>query len=142
LDGRANRVEHAPSLRFTFHVLLLNCSVTNELTFMTRSPLLLLTVLLAINVAGDATGADGSGDRNAASDIAPLVATFSVVGFDPGTGDLGVAVQSKFFGVGSVVPWAKAGVGAIATQSRANVNYGPDGLALLQSGTNAAETLK
>src|SRR5262245_59243516 len=64
------------------------------------------------------------------ADAAPLVATFSVVGFDPATGDLGVAVQSKFFGVGTVVPWAKAGVGAIATQSRANVNYGPDGLAL------------
>ena len=55
------------------------------------------------------------------------VATFSIVGFDPHTGDLGVAVQSKFFAVGSVVPWAKAGVGAIATQSYANVRDGPDG---------------
>lgn len=72
----------------------------------------------------------------------PPVATFSVVGFDPETGDLGVAVQSKFFGVGSVVPWAKAKVGAIATQSYANVAYGPDGLALLESGKHAKETLK
>lgn len=65
---------------------------------------------------------------------APLVATFSIVAFDPETGDLGVAVASKLFGVGSVVPWARAGVGAIATQARANVVYGPAGLQLLESG--------
>ncbi|MFN0066591.1 MAG: DUF1028 domain-containing protein, partial [Limisphaerales bacterium] len=58
----------------------------------------------------------------------PPVATFSIVAFDPRTGELGVAVQSKFFGVGSVVPWARAGVGAVATQSYANTRYGPDGL--------------
>jgi uncharacterized Ntn-hydrolase superfamily protein len=61
----------------------------------------------------------------------PPIATFSIVAFDPATGELGVAVQSKFFSVGSVVPWAKAGVGAVATQSWANIKYGPDGLALL-----------
>jgi len=72
----------------------------------------------------------------------PPVATFSIVGFDPETGDLGVAVQSKFFGVGSVVPWARAKVGAIATQSYANVAYGPDGLALLASGRTAQETVR
>lgn len=72
----------------------------------------------------------------------PPVATFSVVGFDPATGDLGVAVQSRFFGVGSVVPWARAKVGAIATQSYANVTYGPEGLALLESGRGAKETLR
>jgi uncharacterized Ntn-hydrolase superfamily protein len=70
------------------------------------------------------------------------VATFSIVGFDPLTGDLGVAVQSKFFAVGSVVPWAKAGVGAIATQSYANVSYGPDGLELLAKGKSARETVE
>ena len=70
------------------------------------------------------------------------VATFSIVGFDPLTGDLGVAVQSKFFAVGSVVPWAKAGVGAIATQSYANVTYGPDGLELLANGKSARETVE
>ena len=70
------------------------------------------------------------------------VATFSIVGFDPRTGDLGVAVQSKFFAVGSVVPWAKAGVGAIATQSYANVTYGPEGLERLTKGQTARETLK
>ena len=68
--------------------------------------------------------------------------TFSMVGFDPATGDLGVAVQSKFFGVGTVVPWAKAKVGAIATQSYANIDYGPDGLRLLEAGHTAEETLQ
>lgn len=71
----------------------------------------------------------------------PVVATFSIVAFDPETKELGIAVQSKFFGVGSVVPWAKAGVGAVATQAWANVGYGPDGLALLAGKKTAAETL-
>ncbi|MEW6306229.1 MAG: DUF1028 domain-containing protein [Verrucomicrobiota bacterium] len=72
----------------------------------------------------------------------PPVATYSIVAFDPATGELGVAVQSKFFGVGSVVPWAKAKVGAIATQSYANVTYGPAGLKLLAAGKSPQETLK
>ena len=71
----------------------------------------------------------------------PPVATFSIVGYDPKTGDLGVAVQSKFFAVGSVVPWAKAGVGAVATQSYANVDYGPEGLERLAKGQSARETV-
>jgi len=60
--------------------------------------------------------------------------TFSIVARDPVTGDLGVAVASKFLAVGSVVPWARAGVGAVATQALANVRYGPDGLAALEGG--------
>jgi uncharacterized Ntn-hydrolase superfamily protein len=71
----------------------------------------------------------------------PQLHTFSIVGFDPATGDLGIAVASKFLGVGSVVPYAKAGVGAVATQSNANPNYGPDGLKLLESGKSAQETV-
>ena len=70
------------------------------------------------------------------------VATFSIVGYDPEAGALGVAVQSKFFAVGSVVPWAEAGVGAIATQSWANTTYGPNGLKRLKSGLSAAQTLE
>ncbi len=68
--------------------------------------------------------------------------TFSIVGFDPKTNELGIAVQSKFIGVGSVVPWAKAGVGAIATQSYANPAYGPDGLKLLAEGKSAEEAIR
>jgi uncharacterized Ntn-hydrolase superfamily protein len=71
----------------------------------------------------------------------PLVATFSIVGHDPRTGDLGIATQSKFLAVGAVVPWARAEVGAIATQSWANTTYGPDGLALLEQGLNPQEVI-
>ena len=67
--------------------------------------------------------------------------TFSVVGRDPTTGDLGIAVQSKFLAVGAVVPWARADAGAIATQSWANTAYGPDGLNLLANGASAEEAL-
>jgi len=66
----------------------------------------------------------------------PRVATFSIVGHDPRNGDLGIAVQSKFLGVGAVVPWARAGVGAIATQSWANTGYGPAGLDQLAAGAD------
>ena len=67
--------------------------------------------------------------------------TFSIVAFDPASGDLGVAVASKFPCVGAVVPWAKAGVGAVATQAWANTAFGPDGLGLMAGGMPAAEAL-
>ena len=67
--------------------------------------------------------------------------TFSIVALDPATGDFGVAVQSKFLAVGAVVPWARAGFGAVATQSFANVGYGPEGLALLADGLSAHDAL-
>jgi len=67
--------------------------------------------------------------------------TFSIVARDPQAGESGIAVQSKFLAVGAVVPWAKAGVGAIATQSWANTSYGPRGLELLASGLSVQETL-
>ncbi len=69
------------------------------------------------------------------------VATFSIVAFDPATQELGIAVASRVVGVGAVVPYAKAGVGAIATQASANPRYGPDGLALLEAGKSAEETV-
>ena len=68
--------------------------------------------------------------------------TFSIVACDPEKKEWGVAVASKVLAVGAGVPWAKAGVGAIATQSWANVSYGPKGLALLAEGKTAAETVK
>lgn len=70
-----------------------------------------------------------------------LVATFSIVAADPETGEVGVAVQSKFLAVGSVVPWAKANVGAVATQSWANTAYGPQGLEMLEKGLSAEEVI-
>lgn len=68
--------------------------------------------------------------------------TYSIVALDPATGDLGVAVQSKFLAVGAVVPWAQAGVGAVATQSFANVTYGPGALTRMASGMSAAQVLE
>src|SRR5438105_11351778 len=71
----------------------------------------------------------------------PLVATYSIVACDLEAGQWGVAVQSKFLAVGSVVPWAEAQVGAIATQAWANPRYGPDGLALLRAGRTAQQVV-
>jgi uncharacterized Ntn-hydrolase superfamily protein len=67
--------------------------------------------------------------------------TYSIVARDAASGDLAVAVQSKFLAVGAVVPWARAGIGAVATQAFANVAYGPDGLTLLGGGTGAQAAL-
>ena len=64
--------------------------------------------------------------------------TFSIVARDRAKGELGIAVQSKFLAVGAVVPWARAGIGAIATQAWANTSYGPRGLELLASGLSAS----
>src|SRR5205814_6061500 len=72
----------------------------------------------------------------------PLVATYSIAACDLEAGQWGVATQSKFLGVGSVVPWAIPGVGAIATQAYANPRYETDGLALLREGLSAEEALE
>ncbi|EPZ48256.1 hypothetical protein N007_00625 [Alicyclobacillus acidoterrestris ATCC 49025] len=71
----------------------------------------------------------------------PAVATFSIVAVDTATGEIGVGVQSKFLAVGSVVPWVKAGVGAIATQSWANTTYGPRALELLERGMHPSAVI-
>jgi uncharacterized Ntn-hydrolase superfamily protein len=71
----------------------------------------------------------------------PIVATYSIVACDLDASQWGVAVQSKFLAVGSVVPWAEPHVGAIATQSYANPRYGPDGLELLRAGKSPEETI-
>jgi uncharacterized Ntn-hydrolase superfamily protein len=69
------------------------------------------------------------------------VHTFSIVARDSATGEMGVAVQSHYFSVGPVVPWAEAGVGAVATQSLVLIDYGPDGLALMRAGKSAKQAL-
>ena len=72
----------------------------------------------------------------------PVVATYSIAACDLEAGQWGVATQSKFLGVGSVVPWAEPGVGAIATQAYANPRYGPEGLALLRERLTAEEAIE
>lgn len=87
-------------------------------------------VLLFIHLVGGAiraAWAASEADEN-------LFNTFSIVAYDPATGDLGVAVQSKAFAVGARVPYARSGVGAIATQATTNPSFGPRGLALLEDG--------
>lgn len=69
------------------------------------------------------------------------IATFSAVAYDPATGEVGVAVQSKFFAVGTVVPWARAGVGEVATQAYGHPGYGPMGLDLMEMGLTPQEAL-
>ncbi|HET6933987.1 MAG TPA: DUF1028 domain-containing protein [Candidatus Angelobacter sp.] len=92
--------------------------------------ILLLTVLL-LSVVAFASGP-----------TLQTVSTFSIVAIDPQTGDLGVAVASRYFSVGSVVPWAMADVGAVATQANVNVGYGQQALDLLRQGMTAQEVLK
>ena len=94
----------------------------------------LLLLLLGSLVAGTRAGDGGKPGM-------PVVATFSIVARDPATGELGVAVQSRVLGVGSIVPWARAGVGAVATQSYANTAYGPEGLRKLGEGKSAEEVV-
>src|SRR5947199_2008222 len=72
----------------------------------------------------------------------PWFSTFSIIAFDPATNELGVAVQSRAFAAGAAVPFAKPGVGAVATQASANRLYGPKAIALLELGLGPAEVVK
>ena len=99
---------------------------------MTRSPLLVFIAFLMATTAA-----------HSASDV-PLrpVHTYSIVARDPATGEIGVAVQSHWFSVGTTVPWAEAGVGAVATQSFVEPSYGRRGIELMREGASAPEVLK
>jgi len=72
----------------------------------------------------------------------PLAHTYSIVARDPQTGEMGVAVQSHWFSVGSIVAWGEAGVGVVATQSFVNPSFGPRGLELLKKGMTAQEVVE
>jgi len=103
-------------------------------------------VCIAVALAGCAANFDSDGSKApreafSASRLRP-VATYSIVARDSTTGRLGVAVQSHWFSVGAVVPWAEAGVGAVATQSFIEPSYGPLGLALMRLGRSAPEALQ
>src|SRR5437870_12773444 len=82
-----------------------------------------------------------SSGRPAGVEPRGMAVTFSIVAFEPGNGELGVAVASKFPCVGAVVPWAKTGVGAVATQAWANTDFGPDGLRLMAGGMPSGPAL-
>ena len=112
-----------------------------------RRTLAALAALAALLVAPAALGAQSAPDAAARSphDVAARparpVATYSIVARDSVTGEMGVAVQSHWFSVGSLVSWAEAGVGAVATQSFVDPRYGPLGLELMRLGRGAPETL-
>jgi uncharacterized Ntn-hydrolase superfamily protein len=74
--------------------------------------------------------------------VADLVTTYSIVARDAASGQMGVAVQSAYIAVGAAVPWGEAGVGVVATQSFANIDFGPEGLTMMREGVEAAEALR
>ena len=97
-------------------------------------------LIVALLIVGNTTASGAAQTTRSAT--APYITTFSIVAWDPETGDFGVAVQSRYFAVGAVVPHATAEVGAVATQARGNLLYGPEGLSLLGSGIAAEEVLE
>lgn len=104
---------------------------------------LIVLLVAATSLLGLAINSKAQQDR---ANVAPRplrpVHTYSIVARDPNTGELGVAVQSHWFSVGPLVPWAEAGVGAVATQSFVDPSYGPLGLALMRAGRSAPDALK
>jgi uncharacterized Ntn-hydrolase superfamily protein len=100
---------------------------------MKRNLLGWLVLLVTVTAIAGSRLADPPKDR--------LVCTFSVVGYDPEKKEWGIAVASRVLAVGSIVPWAEANAGAVATQSFANVTYGPRGLKLLADGKSAQEVI-
>jgi uncharacterized Ntn-hydrolase superfamily protein len=104
-----------------------------------------ILLLLALAIATMATNINAQDarreGRTAPRPLRP-VHTYSIVAYDPATGQLGVAVQSHWFSVGSIVPWAEAGVGAVATQSFVDPSYGKLGLDLMRAGKSAPDALK
>src|SRR6185436_81376 len=97
-----------------------------------RTSKLLLLIVAVFNLLSLALAQDQA--RKPAAEPWPPIATFSILGFDPETGEVGGAVQSRVFSVGNGVLWAEAGVGVAATQAIVDVSYGPQALALLRKG--------
>jgi len=108
---------------------------------MTKPFMFLLAATLILSTAIGSLAQDGQ-ERSASPRPTRPVHTFSIVARDPATGELGVAVQSHWFSVGSIVTWAEAGVGAVATQSFVDPSYGPLGLSLMRTGRSAPDALK
>jgi uncharacterized Ntn-hydrolase superfamily protein len=99
------------------------------------------TVLALLGRGGTAVQDPGGTDQDPSAPWAPA-STFSILGFDPGTGEVGGAVQSRVFSVGNGVLWGEAGVGAVATQAIVDVSYGPRALSLLRDGLAPREVVE
>jgi len=101
--------------------------------------------LLVLSVFGLACSFSAADEQPSEVSVAPpwdRVATFSILGYDPDTGEIGGAVQSRVFCVGNGVLWAEAGVGAVATQAVVDIGYGPQALALLKQGMAPSDIVK
>jgi uncharacterized Ntn-hydrolase superfamily protein len=107
-----------------------------------RTIALTLVSALGLVSAAPSLRAQSSGFSTTAPLPGPPVATFSLLGYDPATGEVGGAVQSRVFSVGNGVLWAEAGVGAAATQAIVDVSYGPQAIALLRQGVKPADVVK
>lgn len=108
---------------------------------MTARVLVQVVALCAAGV-GSAAGAQRLREADVVARPWPPVATFSILGYDPATGEIGAAVQSRVFSVGNGVLWAEAGVGAAATQAIVDVSYGPHALELLRQGVAPANVVR
>ena len=100
-----------------------------------RTFLVIALIAVVPCLARDASPGSGAGSD-------PWFSTFSIIAFDPATNQLGVGVQSRAFAAGAAVPYAKPGVGAVATQASANRQYGPKAIALLEQGLSPADVVK
>jgi len=98
---------------------------------------LLITLIATVSMWAQVAGGHAS-----APEADPWFSTFSMIAFDPATSELGVGVQSRAFAAGAAVPYAKPGVGAVATQASANRQYGPKAIALLEQGLSPADVVK
>jgi uncharacterized Ntn-hydrolase superfamily protein len=111
-----------------------------------RVSLLILSLLATVSVTHESVSGQNENHRQPTTDHRPLplrpVHTYSIVARDPATGELGVAVQSHWFSVGSIVAWAEAGIGAVATQSFVDPSYGKLGLDLMRASKSAPDALK
>jgi uncharacterized Ntn-hydrolase superfamily protein len=109
-------------------------------------PILVLAGILSLVAVLGLAGAPGPVSQSQAAPpdfvAGPEVNTFSIAAYDPDKKEWGVGVASKYLAVGAVVPWAKAGVGCVATQAYVNTTYGPKGLELMEQGKSAEEALK
>jgi uncharacterized Ntn-hydrolase superfamily protein len=102
---------------------------------------LIAALVVATLLSGPSTAESARDEAGESADPWPPVATFSILGFDPATGEVGGAVQSRVFAVGNGVLWAEAGVGAVATQAIVDVSYGPQALELLRQGVAPADVI-
>jgi uncharacterized Ntn-hydrolase superfamily protein len=119
---------------------MIKSSIISREEYMSKSKIMVLTSILLSFIAMTPLAVSGAAAPSPAMPIRPA-ATYSIVAYDPASGQMGVAVQSHWFSVGSIVTWAEAGIGAVATQSFVEPAYGPLGLQLLRAEKTAPQAL-